>query len=123
MAKAYHLLSPAEQTAKFDRLPGWAREKIHRLSRDLAFTQEELARHRRQQYGPANSPVQADPYNDHPINLPPETSIEFRLDDKDTRKVVRVRLLKDGKLDINANGTVWLNPRASNSVEVSVGER
>jgi len=123
MAKAYHLLSPEEQTAKFDRLPAWARERLQRTSRDLAFAQSELDALRRGRYGPANSPVQVDPYDDQPINLPPTASIEFRLSDTDNRKIVRVRILKDGMLDINANGALWLNPRASNSVEISVGDQ
>lgn len=125
MAKAYHQLSPEEQKAKFDRLPAWAKEKLTFLRKTNIHLAEENIALRAHRYGPPGSPVVADPYADQPINLPSDTSIEFNLDPTgaDSRKVVRVRILKDGKLDINANGTLWLNPRASNSVEITVGER
>lgn len=123
MAKHFSQLTKEEQAEKFSRLPSWAQEKMTRLTRDLSIAEREVLLHRAGQYGPRDSNTVAEPYADQPINLPNDTSVEFNLDDsrQDSRKIIRVRITKDGKLDVNANATLWVNPRASNSIELTVG--
>ncbi|QGZ17363.1 hypothetical protein SEA_POWERPUFF_65 [Arthrobacter phage Powerpuff] len=111
-------LTPDERVAREEKLPKWARDELHHLRRTLEATTRELNDHRLHAYGPPFSNTKADPYGDVPLNLKNGESIEFRLG-TGYHEVIRVRI-RDGVLDVNANGGLVVLPKASNHVDLKV---
>ncbi|URQ05052.1 hypothetical protein SEA_ITER_64 [Arthrobacter phage Iter] len=111
-------LSPEERQKRLERLPAWAQKEIGYLRRDLATTARELNDHRLRTYGDPMSNTKADPYADVPLNLPNNASVEFRLG-PGHHEVIRVRV-RDGVLDVNANGGLLVLPKATNHVDLKV---
>ncbi|QOP64366.1 hypothetical protein SEA_NIOBE_63 [Arthrobacter phage Niobe] len=111
-------LTPDEVRARFEKLPKWAQKEFAYLRRNLADVTRELNDHRLRGYGDPLSNTKADPYADVPLNLKNNESIEFRLG-PDYHDVIRVRV-RDGVLDVNANGGLVVLPKASNHVDLKV---
>jgi hypothetical protein len=111
-------LSPDEVRKRIEKLPAWAQTEIARLRRQLAETTRELNDHRLRTYGDPMSNTKADPYGDVPLNLKNNESVEFRLG-PGHEEVVRVRV-RDGVLDVNANGGLLVLPKATNHIDLKV---
>ncbi|WVX87914.1 hypothetical protein SEA_BERRIE_63 [Arthrobacter phage Berrie] len=111
-------LTPEELEAREARLPAWARQELALLRRDRDFYRDERNALASNAYGPEDSNTKAAPYTETPINLPNGASVEFRLGD-DHWNVIRVRV-RDGVLDVNANGGLLVLPKATNHVDLKV---
>ncbi|AYN57784.1 hypothetical protein PBI_DRMANHATTAN_66 [Arthrobacter phage DrManhattan] len=111
-------LTPDERVAREQKLPVWAQKELRHLRRSLEAATRELNDHRLHAYGEPFSNTKADPYGDVPINLKNGESVEFRLG-HDYHEVVRVRV-RDGVLDVNANGGLVVLPKATNHVDLKV---
>ncbi|WNO26078.1 hypothetical protein SEA_WILDWEST_59 [Arthrobacter phage Wildwest] len=111
-------LTPDERVAREQKLPKWARDELRHLRRTLEATTRELNDHRLNSYGPPFSNTKADPYGDVPINLKNGESVEFRLG-PGHHEVIRVRV-RDGVLDVNANGGLVALPKATNHFDLKV---
>ncbi|UIW13547.1 hypothetical protein PQD80_gp63 [Arthrobacter phage Lizalica] len=111
-------LTPDERVAREQKLPQWAQKELRSLRAALEHTTRELNDHRLNSYGSPFSNTKADPYGDVPINLKNGESIEFSLG-PGHHEVIRVRV-RDGVLDVNANGGLVVLPKASNHVDLEV---
>jgi hypothetical protein len=114
-------LTPDERVAREGKLPKWARDELHRLRRNLDTTTRELNDHRLNSYGTPFSNTKADPYGDVPINLKNNETVEFHLGPRH-EEVIRVRV-RDGVLDVNANGGLIALPKATNHFDLKVASR
>ncbi|UYL87668.1 hypothetical protein SEA_VRESIDENCE_64 [Arthrobacter phage VResidence] len=112
-------LTPAEVRKRVEGLPKWAQAEVARLRRQLAEATRELNDHRLRAYGDPMSNTKADPYGDVPLNLKNNESVEFRLGPGHD-EVIRVRV-RDGVLDVNANGGLIVLPKATNHIDLKVG--
>jgi hypothetical protein len=108
------------------RQPQWIRNTLDQLRMRLGEARRRVAE---LTDGPADSDTIADPYGDFPQRLKRGESIEFHLGTARTGEpmTVRVRVIRDRNgravLDINANDTLLVLPRASNAIELEVRER
>ena len=110
--------TPEELEAREARLPAWARQELRILRRDRDFYRDERNALASNAYGPEDTDTKAAPYSETPVNLPKGASVEFRLGD-DHHEVIRVRV-RDGVLDVNANGGLLVLPKATNHVDLKV---
>ncbi|WNN94020.1 hypothetical protein SEA_NITRO_64 [Arthrobacter phage Nitro] len=111
-------LSPEERQKRIEKLPAWAQKEFAYLRRNLAEASRELTEHRLRTYGDPLSNTKADPYADVPLNLKNDQTVEFRLG-SGYDQVIRVRV-RDGVLDVNANGGLVVLPKATNHVDLKV---
>ncbi|UIW13319.1 hypothetical protein SEA_CREWMATE_68 [Arthrobacter phage Crewmate] len=111
-------ITPEERQKRIERLPAWAQKELASVQRELANVTRELNDHRLHAYGDPMSNTIADPYGAVPLNLKNGESIEFRLG-PGHHEVIRVRV-RDGVLDVNANGGLLVMPKASNHVDLKV---
>lgn len=112
-------LTPEQLQAREEKLPKWARDELRHLRRTLEATTRELNDHRLNAYGEPFSNTKADPYGPVPINLKNGESVEFRIG-PDHHEVIRVRVRGD-VLDVNANGGLFVLPKATNHIDLKVG--
>ncbi|WAB10837.1 hypothetical protein SEA_TUCK_63 [Arthrobacter phage Tuck] len=111
-------MTPDEVRARFEKLPAWAQKEFALLRRNLSEANRELTEHRLRTYGDPLSNTKADPYADVPLNLKNDQTVEFRVG-PGHHEVIRVRV-RDGVLDVNANGGLLVLPKATNHVDLKV---
>jgi hypothetical protein len=108
------------------RQPQWVRTTISQLRMRLGEAQRRIAE---LTDGPADSDTIADPYGAYPLRLPRGETVEFHLGVGRNGEPMglRVRVIRyhGGRvvLDINANDTLLVLPRASNAIELEVRDR
>jgi hypothetical protein len=112
-----------------DRLPVWARERLHllRLELDGATTRAEAA----ELAAPvaASSVMVASEYRAPWVGLGPHPIVRVLLDDRvdadpDRRHYAEVRRTGSGRLEVHGGGPLTLHPRGSvNVIEIEVTKR
>ncbi|WNM67632.1 hypothetical protein SEA_MAKOTO_55 [Arthrobacter phage Makoto] len=101
-------------------LPVWAQERIEELERDLGIAQSENAQFRQGHFGEPGSNTYISTYDEPNVMLPEGATISFRLQDShDPSEVIRVRITRKGRLNINGSRQFAVMPGASNDIEVS----
>jgi hypothetical protein len=95
------------------KLPQWAQRRIEKLERDLAHARDKLSQ------GPENSDTFADAYSENPRPLGQGTTIRFVYGDR-WHQQFQARLDGD-TLHVSGGNSIFIEPRASNSVYVKVG--
>lgn len=96
-------------------LPKWAQEELRQLRRRLDVATTELELLRRHQLGPEDTDTKVENFGEESINLPKHGTITFSLG---SYKRIRVRVGRDGGLDVNGDGGLLLYPAASNAVRI-----
>lgn len=106
--------------AQFDRLPKWAKIEMQRLQRNLKFHQEEHLRIATGGILEKDTNTLVDPYADIPQMLEANSTVAFRLGEDWRHGVVRVRISRDGTLNVNGDHGLLIRPNSSNDIQIGL---
>ncbi|AOQ28329.1 hypothetical protein SEA_LUCY_55 [Arthrobacter phage Lucy] len=113
-------MSKIDRNPRIEKQPLWVQEYVAQLRQERDEALAENAQFKQGHFGEPGSNTYISSYDEPNVMLPEGATISFRLQDShDPSEVIRVRITRKGRLNINGSRQFAVMPGASNDIEVS----